>query len=78
MIRNSLELAGVDPKDVGVRLRFAGGAVRSRFAPGPDAGDEVVEIEGIRVFVASSIVAEHGPDLVVDVSAEHDQLIVTS
>ena len=76
MIRNSLELAGADPREVGVRLRIAGGAVRPRFVADPEPTDTTVEVDGIRVFVADAIVSEHGDDLVVDVSDEHDQLIV--
>ncbi len=58
-----------------MRLRIAGGQVRPRFQPAPEPTDEVVEVEGIRVFVSRPIVDEHG-DVEVDVTPEHGQLIV--
>jgi hypothetical protein len=58
-----------------VRLRIAGGSIRSRFAPGPEEGDEVLEADGIRVFVARGIV-ESAPDVEIDITAEHAELIV--
>jgi Fe-S cluster assembly iron-binding protein IscA len=75
LIRRSLELAGADPKDVGVRLRVAGGEVRPRFVAEPRADDVVVEVEGVRIFVAAEIVAELG-DVEVAVLPEHDRLVV--
>jgi len=60
---------------MGVRLRVAGGAVRPRFVAAPEAGDEVVEVEEIRVFVARTILDELG-EVVIDVTVEHDQLTV--
>lgn len=75
MIRHSLELASADPSTVGVRLRIAGGAVRPRFVEAAEDGDEEVVADGIRVFIAKAILDTHG-DVEVDVSAEHEQLIV--
>ena len=75
VIRRSLELAGADPDATAVRVRFAGGAVRSRFATEAEPTDVVVETEGIRVFVANAIVEEHG-DVEIAVTDEHDQLTV--
>jgi hypothetical protein len=76
VIRRSLELAGADPTDVGVRLRIAGGEVRPRFVAQPEAGDEVIEVEEVRVFVAAPIVEQFGGDVLVDVTPEHGSLIV--
>jgi Fe-S cluster assembly iron-binding protein IscA len=59
----------------GVRLRIAGGAVRPRFAAAPEEGDEVVESEGVRVFVARAILEELG-EVEIDVTPEHEQLTV--
>lgn len=73
LIRRSLELAGADPSEVGVRLRVAGGEVRPRFVPGPQEGDVVVEREGMRIFVAGDIVRELG-DVEVAVTPEHGRL----
>jgi Fe-S cluster assembly iron-binding protein IscA len=75
VIRRSLELAGADPSAVGVRLRMAGGAVRPRFVPAPEPGDEVVEAEGLRIFVAAALVEEIG-DIEIDVTDEHEQITV--
>jgi hypothetical protein len=61
---------------MGVRLRVAGGQVRPRFQPAPSDGDEVVDVSGIRVFVAREIVDAQGGDLEIDTSSEHEQLIV--
>jgi hypothetical protein len=61
---------------MGVRLRIAGGAVRPRFVPGPEAGDETVETGGIRVFIAQAILDANGGDVEIDVTAEHEQLTV--
>ena len=77
LIRHSLELAGADPAEVGVRLRVAGGVVRPRFVPAAQEGDTVVEIEGLRIFVAKDIVDELGGVEVV-VTPEHSQLEVRS
>lgn len=73
IIKRSLELAGADAGTMGVRLRVAGGQVRPRFVPEPEAGDEVVEVDGVRVFVAGAIVAELG-DVEVVVTPEHETL----
>jgi hypothetical protein len=59
-----------------VRLRIAGGEVRPRFVAEPDAGDEVVEVGELRVFVAAPIVEQFGGDIVVDVTPEHGTLVV--
>lgn len=61
---------------MGVRLRIAGGAVRPRFVPAPEADDEIVESGGVRVFIARSILDEHGGNVVVDVTEEHETLTV--
>lgn len=73
VIRRSLELAGADPAKMAVRVRVAGGAVRSRFETDPEPADTVVETEGIRVFVAQDIAQD---DVEIAVTDEHDQLTV--
>lgn len=52
--------------------------MRPRFVPAPEPDDEVVEHDGIRVFIARAILDEHGGDVVVDVSPEHETLTVRS
>jgi Fe-S cluster assembly iron-binding protein IscA len=56
-------------------LRIAGGEVRPRFVTEAQEGDEVVEQDGIRVFVAKAILDELG-EVVIDVTREHEQLTV--
>ena len=75
VIRRSLDLAGADSSEMGVRLRMAGGAVRPRFAPEPEPGDVVVEQDGIRVFIAASII-EGKDDVEIGVTSEHETLVV--
>lgn len=75
LIRRSLELAEADPSKVGVRLRVAGGEVRPRFVPEPEEGDAVVDVEGIRIFVAGEIVRELG-EVEVAVTPEHGRLVI--
>lgn len=75
VIRNSLELAELDPSETGVRLRVAGGELRPRFASEPREGDEELEVEGVRVFIAPDV-AEPGADVEIGVSAEHETLVV--
>jgi len=75
VIRRSLELAGADASEVGVRLRPAGGAIRPRFASEPEPTDVVVEQDGVRVFVAQTIL-EGRDDVEIGVTAEHETLVV--
>jgi hypothetical protein len=73
VIRRSLELAGADPAQMGVRLRMAGGQIRPRFVAEPDAGDIVVEEAGVRVFVAATLV---DGDVEIAVTPEHETLVI--
>lgn len=75
VIRNSLELGGLDPSETGVRLRIAGGQVRPRFSSEPGPEDEVVDVEGVRLFVAPEVTGEGG-DVEIDVEPEHETLVV--
>lgn len=75
VIRGSLELGGLDPQETGVRLRMAGGQVRPRFSSEPGPDDEVVEVEGVRLFVAPEVSGESG-DVEIDVEPEHETLLV--
>lgn len=59
-----------------MRLRVAGGAVRPRFVPGAEEGDEVIETDGVRVFIARAILDANGGDVEIDVTDEHEQLVV--
>ncbi len=75
VIRRSLSIAGAQSSEMGVRLRLAGGAVRPRFAADPEPTDVVVEQDGVRVFVAESILSD-GDDVEIGVTAEHETLVV--
>lgn len=75
VIRRSLSLAGAESSDMGVRLRMAGGAVRPRFAADPEPGDVMVEQDGVRVFVAESVVQGHD-NVEIGVTTEHETLVV--
>jgi hypothetical protein len=61
---------------MGVRLRIAGGAVRPRFVPGAEDGDETIVADGIRVFVAKTILDANGGAVEIDATEEHDSLTV--
>jgi hypothetical protein len=58
-----------------VRLRIAGGEVRSRFATEGEPDDTTVEVDDVRIFIAPSVL-ELGDDLEVGVTDEHDKLVV--
>lgn len=77
MIRRSLELAGADPGEMGVRLRAAGGAVRPRFVRDGEPDDVAIVQDGIRIFIAPSIL-EGREDVEIAVTPEHEQLVVRS
>lgn len=50
--------------------------MRPRFVPGAEEGDETIEADGIRVFIARAILDAHGGDVEIDVTDEHESLIV--
>lgn len=52
---------------------MAGGAIRPRFVTEASEGDEVVEVDEIRIFVASDIAVD---DIEIAVSDEHESLVV--
>jgi Fe-S cluster assembly iron-binding protein IscA len=54
---------------------MAGGAVRPRFVTEPGPDDEVVDADGVRVFVARNIVDMH-ESIEIAVTPEHENLIV--
>jgi Fe-S cluster assembly iron-binding protein IscA len=54
---------------------MAGGEVRPRFVAEPADDDEVAEVDGVRIFVARSIVDDLS-DVIVDVTPEHGTLVV--
>ena len=58
-----------------IRLRIAGGEVRPSFVTEPMPDDEVVVVEGMRVFVSRGIV-EQRDEVVIDATEEHGNLVV--
>lgn len=82
VLKRSMELGRVDPNRGGIRLRgsrsLSGGFnVQVEFAGSPDAGDEVVPLEGLSLFVDPALMSAI-EDPVVDLSAEHERIIVRS
>lgn len=80
VLRRSLSLGGVDPARGGVRLRAArtlGGGVdiQVELADGPMDREEVLERDGVRVFVDPGVTQEI-PNAVVTVEPQHDMIVV--
>ena len=80
VLRNSLELANLDPSTAGVRLRgsraLGGGfQVQVEFAESPGESDTVVEQGGVRIFVAPEVLETY-PDALVTVEPMHDIVAV--
>ncbi len=82
VLKRSMELGKVDPDTGGIRLRgsrsLSGGFhVQVEFAGSPDAGDEVVPLEGLSLFIDPALMSTI-EDPVVDLSAEHERIVVRS
>ena len=80
VLKNSLEIASHDPSRIGVRLRGAralggGFQVQVEFAEQPDPDDEVVEKDGVRLFVGREVLETY-PDALVAVDPMHDIVTV--
>jgi Fe-S cluster assembly iron-binding protein IscA len=75
LVRRSLELANLNPASAGVRVREAGGELRPRFVASPEPTDEIVEADGVRVFVDPRLAASR-PEAVIGVSHEHERLVL--
>ena len=80
LLTRSLDMAGIDRSQGGVRLRVAkalggGGEVQVELAGERDPGDELVEIQGLRLFVDPSL-AQTVPDPLVTVEPMHEQVVV--
>ena len=80
LLTRSLQMTGIDAATGGVRLRVArglggGGEVQVELAAERDEGFELVEIEGLRLFVDPAL-AESVPDPLVAVEPMHDQIVV--
>jgi Fe-S cluster assembly iron-binding protein IscA len=82
VLRRSLELGRVDPKSGGIRLRGARGLgggmdVQVELAPAPERDDELVEVEGLRLFIDPAV-SQTWPQAIVDVQEPHQTIVVRS
>lgn len=80
MLARSLELGGVDPKTGGVRLRVArslggGSVLQVELADAPGAGEDIIEKDGVRIFLDPTV-AETYPAAVVVLDPEHDRIAI--
>jgi Fe-S cluster assembly iron-binding protein IscA len=80
VLRRSLELGGVDRASGGVRLRGARGLgggfdVQVELAEGPLEGEEVIDRDGVRIFVDPEI-SKAIPDAVVALEPQHEVVVV--
>lgn len=71
VLRRACESAARFNPDARVRVYRRGGEVETGFADAPEPGDEVVEHEGLTIYVAGDV-----GDGTLDVSAEHDHLVL--
>ena len=80
LLERSLQMAGIDTATGGVRLRVAralggGGEVQVELAAEPEDGYELVEINGLKLFVDPAL-PESVPAPLVTVEPMHDQIVV--
>jgi len=77
VLRRALAAARLDPSTHGVRIAVARGLrgeeVRTGFSDAPEESEEVVSSGGVRLFIERTLAERN---VTVDVSAEHDQIIV--
>ena len=80
VLRNSLELAGIDMARGGARLYAAhalGGGmnVQVELADAAGEGEHVIEAEGIRIFIDPSV-TQAFPHAIVGVEPPHERIVV--
>ena len=81
VLRRSLELAQVDPSaGGGVRIRAArglggGSDIQVELAEAPLAGELVVQAEGVRVFVDTTVTDLY-PEAIVVLEPQHETIVV--
>jgi Fe-S cluster assembly iron-binding protein IscA len=80
VLRNSLELAGIDTATGGARLYAAhalGGGinVQVELADAAGEGEDVIETEGIRIFIDRTV-TQAFPHAVVGVEPPHERIVV--
>jgi Fe-S cluster assembly iron-binding protein IscA len=82
VLKRSLDLAGLDPSNNGIRLRTGhglGGGLQTQIelADSPDAGEETIEAGGIKLFIAPAVI-EGIPDPVLAVEPQHERVVLRS
>lgn len=81
VLKRSLEMAGPGgPQAAGVRLRSVrglggGSEIQVELAAGPNEGEDVVDAEGVQIYVDPSV-TELFPDAVVAVEPQHETVVV--
>ena len=80
VLARSLELGNVDRTTGGVRIRGAHGLgggfdIQVELAEGPQEGEEVIEHDGIRVFVDPEV-TKLIPDAIVGLEPQHETIVV--
>ena len=80
VLKRSLELGNVDPDSGGIRLRGARGLgggfdIQVELADGPLEGEDMVEHEGVRIFIDPEITRAL-PNAVVALEPQHDVVVV--
>lgn len=80
LLRRSLEMGGLDPALVSVRLRMTkslGGGLDLQVefvdTPGPD--DVVIDEAGVRILLDPGL-TELGPDMIVTVEPQHERIVL--
>ncbi len=73
VLLRGLEAARLDPAGFGVRVRLTGGVTQTSFDDEPQQGEQVVTAGSVRIFL-DPVLAER-ENVVIDVTAEHDQIV---
>ena len=75
VLRRALEVGGMDPARVGIRVSVArGGELRTGFAEEAEPGERtVVAGGGVRLFVPDELAAG---EATIDVADEHDRMVL--
>lgn len=74
VLRRGFEAARLDPNEYGVRVRLVRGITQTSFADHPESDDLTIEVDGIRIFLDSSVTKHARASIMT--TAEHDQVVV--
>lgn len=80
VLKRSMSLGGLDAKRGGIRLRGArslGGGfdVQVELADGPNQGEEIIDRDGLRIFVDPAVISAY-PDAIVALEPQHEVVVV--